>query len=185
MALIKCPECKHKVSDRALSCPSCGLPLTPSAEPAQEVSAAAEPVEQIQPPAVFESEPVAVEPSPPSYSFAQIYACLCFVGCFFAVYFGVVATVHIARTGDWLNNTSTQRSSGLLVAVILMFALWLATGVSILRRKRRAIWLSYCGAVVAGIGILARGIIPLDIILAIPTFAIIPYLRKRSETLTP
>lgn len=27
MALIKCPECGKEVSDRALSCPSCGFPL--------------------------------------------------------------------------------------------------------------------------------------------------------------
>lgn len=27
MALIKCPECKREVSDRAPSCPSCGNPL--------------------------------------------------------------------------------------------------------------------------------------------------------------
>lgn len=27
MALIKCPECGHEVSDEALSCPNCGHPL--------------------------------------------------------------------------------------------------------------------------------------------------------------
>lgn len=27
MALIKCPECEHSVSDRAISCPFCGFPL--------------------------------------------------------------------------------------------------------------------------------------------------------------
>lgn len=27
MALIKCPECKREVSDRAMSCPSCAYPL--------------------------------------------------------------------------------------------------------------------------------------------------------------
>lgn len=27
MALIKCPECKHDVSDKALSCPNCGYPM--------------------------------------------------------------------------------------------------------------------------------------------------------------
>lgn len=27
MALIKCPECGHMVSDQALSCPQCGVPL--------------------------------------------------------------------------------------------------------------------------------------------------------------
>jgi len=27
MALIKCPECKREVSDRAMSCPSCACPL--------------------------------------------------------------------------------------------------------------------------------------------------------------
>ena len=39
MPLIECPECKHAVSDRAVTCPSCGLPLTVShrVEPAQEI----------------------------------------------------------------------------------------------------------------------------------------------------
>lgn len=26
MALIKCPECGHEISDQALSCPNCGAP---------------------------------------------------------------------------------------------------------------------------------------------------------------
>lgn len=27
MSLISCPECDHKVSDRASACPSCGYPM--------------------------------------------------------------------------------------------------------------------------------------------------------------
>ena len=27
MALIKCPECGKEISDKAISCPNCGLPL--------------------------------------------------------------------------------------------------------------------------------------------------------------
>ena len=30
MALIKCPECGHEVSDRATSCPKCAFPLRES-----------------------------------------------------------------------------------------------------------------------------------------------------------
>ena len=30
MALIKCPECNHEVSDRAASCPHCGCPISSS-----------------------------------------------------------------------------------------------------------------------------------------------------------
>jgi hypothetical protein len=29
MALITCSECRHKISDKVLSCPSCGIPFTP------------------------------------------------------------------------------------------------------------------------------------------------------------
>jgi hypothetical protein len=29
MALTVCPDCESKVSDKALSCPSCGFPLQP------------------------------------------------------------------------------------------------------------------------------------------------------------
>lgn len=32
MALIKCPECNKEVSDKAVSCPNCGLPLNSVAE---------------------------------------------------------------------------------------------------------------------------------------------------------
>ena len=27
MALIKCPECQNEISNRALSCPNCGMPV--------------------------------------------------------------------------------------------------------------------------------------------------------------
>ncbi len=27
MALIKCPECKNQVSDKAVTCPHCGFPI--------------------------------------------------------------------------------------------------------------------------------------------------------------
>jgi len=96
----------------------------------------------------------------------------------------VLAGVQIIQTGDWLHNATTQKTTGQLVAMILMIALWSITGISILRRRRRAITLSYVGAGVAVLGILARGFVPLDIILAIPTFAIVPYLRKRSAMLS-
>lgn len=33
MALIKCPECGRKVSDRAQTCPSCGAPIADAAGP--------------------------------------------------------------------------------------------------------------------------------------------------------
>ena len=32
MALIKCPECNHEVSDKAVSCPHCGCPISTSNE---------------------------------------------------------------------------------------------------------------------------------------------------------
>lgn len=31
MALTKCPECSHEVSDKAINCPKCGYPLQPAA----------------------------------------------------------------------------------------------------------------------------------------------------------
>ncbi|MBE0597775.1 MAG: hypothetical protein IH614_10940 [Desulfuromonadales bacterium] len=52
MALIDCPECTHKVSDRAAQCPSCGFPLKegrerprlefPLLDPLAELAAVAE-----------------------------------------------------------------------------------------------------------------------------------------------
>jgi hypothetical protein len=185
MALIECPECKHTISDRAVSCPSCGLPLSPLPSSPQPVVIR----ELLQPVVKPPATPPTSQPDSPllpteTFLFAKIYAGLCFFGCFIAASFAVLAGVQIFQTGDWLNNATARRSTGQLVAMLLMIALWSITGVSILRRQRRAIRLTYVGAGVAVLGILARGIVPLDIILAIPTFAIIPYLRKRSAMLS-
>ena len=41
MAIIDCPECNAKVSDKAISCPSCGNPIStspPLQQPLQQVS---------------------------------------------------------------------------------------------------------------------------------------------------
>jgi hypothetical protein len=185
MALIECPECKHAISDRATSCPSCGLPLSSSPLPPQSVAIQELAQPTVVPPSSLpEPQPDSPPSQPESFLFAKIYAGLCFFGCFVAACLAVVAGFQIFQTGDWLNNRTTQRATGQLVAMLLMIALWSVTGISILRRRRRAILLSYVGAAVAVLGILARGIVPLDIILAIPTFLIIPYLRKRSAMLS-
>ena len=39
MAMIKCPECSHDISDKAKSCPHCGFPLEDQAAPQQEQAA--------------------------------------------------------------------------------------------------------------------------------------------------
>ena len=42
MALIKCPECKKKISDQCGNCPKCGYPIKNSIETADDVSAVVE-----------------------------------------------------------------------------------------------------------------------------------------------
>ena len=37
MALINCPECKKEVSDKAISCPYCGFPISPVLENEKDV----------------------------------------------------------------------------------------------------------------------------------------------------
>jgi hypothetical protein len=180
MALIECPECKHTISDRAVSCPSCGVPLS-STSTSRPIGLPA-----VEPPLIPPVERQGDFPSSQikSFGFAKIYAILCFFGCLIAAYLAVLAAIQILQTGDWLNNPVTQRSSGRLVAMLILIVLWSITGSSILRRRRRAITLSEVGAVVALLGIVFRGIVPLEIVLAIPTFAIIPYLRRRSAMLS-
>ena len=38
MALVKCPECGHEVSDRAASCPKCACPLSATGEKVEVTS---------------------------------------------------------------------------------------------------------------------------------------------------
>ncbi len=52
MALIKCPECGHEVSDKASSCPNCGYPLR---------TATSDESEKAEPFATDASEPVGVQ----------------------------------------------------------------------------------------------------------------------------
>jgi hypothetical protein len=170
-----CPKCTLKNLNSALSC-ECGYTFE-----ANDATVASDSKPPLSP---SERQPDSSPLHPESFLFAKIYAGGCFFGCLIAACFAVLAGLQIVQTGDWLHNATTQRTTGQLVAMILMVALWSITGISILRRRRRAITLSYVGAGVAVLGILARGIVPLDIILAIPSFAIIPYLRKRSAMLS-
>ncbi len=52
MALIDCPECGKQVSDQAVACPHCGMPLKPMAAPAQ-------------PPPMLPPRPVVAPPAQP------------------------------------------------------------------------------------------------------------------------
>jgi hypothetical protein len=38
MALIKCPECKNEISDKAIFCPRCGYPMTGHGNEAQRTA---------------------------------------------------------------------------------------------------------------------------------------------------
>ena len=38
MALMTCPECSHRVSDKALACPSCGYPIAGDGAPRSGVA---------------------------------------------------------------------------------------------------------------------------------------------------
>ena len=113
-----------------------------------------------------------------SFSLGTVYACLCFFGCLVAAWFITRILLHATQTGDWRAGASP------LVAFVFMIIVWSLTGVAILRRKKYAITLSYVGAGIALLGIIARGIVPLDIILALPSFTIVFYLRNRSDLLT-
>jgi hypothetical protein len=62
MALIECPECKHAISDRALSCPSCGLPLSGLPSPSQPVAVQEFPP-SVEAPSQLASEPQRDSPS--------------------------------------------------------------------------------------------------------------------------
>jgi hypothetical protein len=161
--MILCPKCgsKNEASLGQTTCFRCGAELpakSPSVEPVIQTAVPSE--------------------NPKTFLFATIYAWLCFFGCLIAVCIIAMTLFQFAQTED------QQRAVSKIIAMVLMIVLWLTTGVSILRRKKSAVRLSYFGAAAAMIGILLRGFIPLDIILAIPTFAIVFYLRARSDMLT-
>lgn len=35
MAMFSCPECTKQISDKALSCPNCGVPISESTQPVE------------------------------------------------------------------------------------------------------------------------------------------------------
>ncbi len=117
------------------------------------------------------------------YRFAKAYAYLCFFGCSILLYRVITNPAETILTyfdGKLVLVPSLTRS----VAFAFMFALYVATGIQILRKRKVAIRLCYIGAIACALAIVIHGFIPLEIVLYVPTLAIIPYLKKRISLLT-
>ena len=64
MAMMFCPECAKAISNKALSCPNCGVPITTNPPPENMPSQSPTPPQDQQPILYEQSQQTVIEPSP-------------------------------------------------------------------------------------------------------------------------
>jgi hypothetical protein len=208
-----CPYCKGQIRVSAVKCRYCGewleaQPGTSPTESSEQIRAGDFHTEQASslteeervaseaPASIQKNDPfddsapfgqTATRTAPPAaqvvterenYMFAYLYAVGCFIGTLAAIYFlfsGVTAQQYgyVIAAPTWPKQ----------IVLLLQAILWAATGVCIMLKRKLALPLVYVGVVTSGLGVLMRGIVPLDLLLYLPTIAIVFYLRKRRSML--
>jgi len=124
------------------------------------------------------ASPAVHVPKTKGYTFANLYAAGCIVGAIMAVYL-VLSNSTAYQFGVLMAAPTWPKRTTLLLEA----ALWTATGLSVAFTKRIALALVYTCAITGGIGVLMRGIVPLDLLLYTPTILMVFYLRKRRSML--
>jgi hypothetical protein len=134
------------------------------------VSGAAEPVKT--------TRKIPLPRSKGNYGFACVYAALCFIGTGIDLYLLLTSA-----TAQEFGHTVAAPTLMNRVSLTFQAVLWLATGLCLLARSKWSIPLVYIGAVTGGLGVLLRGIFPLDLLIYIPCLAMVFYIRKRRSLL--
>ncbi len=113
------------------------------------------------------------------YTFAKVYAAMCLI--FSAsIALGLVANVEVTL---WPAGRTYYPGLVRTLSFGFMIGLYLATAIAILKRRPSAVVLVNTGAIVGALGILARGLVPIDFMLYIPTAIAVGYFHRRKNLL--
>ncbi|MDY0746553.1 TM2 domain-containing protein [Paucibacter sp. R3-3] len=120
MALMDCPECATRVSDKATSCPSCGYPI---AKPAT--------VAPTRP--IFYSDAAPLAPSPTTVTVSKSRGVYIILGLLFGGWgfhnfyagYNVAGAIKLVIFGiAFVLDASTRFYSGFSVVALVIFAVW-------------------------------------------------------------
>jgi tetratricopeptide (TPR) repeat protein len=118
-----------------------------------------------------------------SYKWALVYGWFMVAA---AAYLLVVAALKLLGVQDSMPPPSTFAHSQSIGTASAMFQglLWLATGLAILQRRLIAIRLMWAVVILAGLGVLIRGIVPLDLLMWILSVAVAKWFSTKREFLS-
>lgn len=111
MALIKCPECGKKISDKATSCPNCGYPIT---------------INQQQNPTPIQIQPMQQEVKPKNSTLGILALIFSILGCTFFI--GIILAIIDIRKKD--NAKKTYSIIALVISCFWLLAIIVSTGTS-------------------------------------------------------
>lgn len=142
MALLDCPECQRRVSDRAITCPGCGYPLQ------EGVERPAEPISSFQP------EPASISPESRVERFDSIsHSRPVWVYLVVSVYLALAAVITF---GPLVVTVATDTRIGPVVTALLYAVVILVSGLSLLvipigssgplPDRQRRIWFPLAGS---------------------------------------
>jgi hypothetical protein len=163
-----CIYCGNNLTDSAVFCTECGKRAFQSdvANPTKTWEGTATAVRPtVQPVTYGQQSPVSsTEGQSGKYSWALVYG-WCVVAA--AVYLLLTGALTLLGGQDLSPSSAPSHSQHPMGAVAALFQglPWLASGIAILRRKLSAIRLVWAVVILAGVGVLFRGVAPLDLLI--------------------
>jgi hypothetical protein len=178
-----CIHCGTNLPDSAVFCIRCGKRAFHSDVANPTKSQEATPT-QIQPVAPGQQNVVPSTEGPSSsYKWALVYGWFVIAA---AAYLLLAGGLTLLGGQDVTPPPSAFAQSKRIGAVGAMFQglLWLATGLAILRRKLIAIRLMWAVVILAGVGVLFRGIVPLELLVWILSAAMAKWFSSKRPFLS-
>jgi hypothetical protein len=162
---MHCIYCGTALPDVAAYCGKCG-----KARPGSQESAEGHSPVEVGPSGRGNAVSSSVVPRPSSYKWAFAYGWLFVLAAAYLLISAIVTLIAGVEATPAAVPGAT-RSIG-LASAIGQGALFLATGLAILQRRVVAVRLVWVSTIFAGLGVVLRGLIPLDGILWLATFAL-------------
>jgi zinc-ribbon domain len=177
---VHCIYCGTQLPDVAAYCSNCGKAVAPSAQSDESASSGVDISGQRGENARSVVRATAERPHA-SYKWALAYGWFFILAAVYLLLSGIL-TLLAGFGATPLPSPGAARPIG-TASAIGQGALFLATGLSIIRRRTVAIRLVWASTILGGLGVVLRGFIPLDLIAWLVTVALARWFSKKRPLL--